>query len=157
MKRTIAAALLATSCVTIPAQYAIQDYDRYPAYRKDIALHNIARIFDSECRWENSFGSSTAAYEVNVGHLYCEQKICEKYMQIPTGNWQSASSCVRMESTSFDIPWLDVIEPRITAWPGGGEYCVNFSVSSRPFDFQARDQRQAQDLVEAIQIYTKMP
>ncbi len=151
MKQAITTAILLVSCATTPPLYAHRDYEQYPAYAKDVALHNIARIFSSECVRTNAFGSSKHIFEVNAGHLYCEQTVCKRYMQIPTGNWSSASTCTGNEDHSFDVPWLDVIEPRFVACPGGG--CVNFSVSSRKFDFKARNARQAEELAEAIRIY----
>ncbi len=91
----LGAGLTATLSSGTTVQYAKDDYNQYPKYQGDIALHNIRKIGQQVC--EDDFG-------VNEKGFHCQYTVCTNFV----ANSMTDSYCRNSSESSISFRWEEV-------------------------------------------------
>ncbi len=156
-KSLLLSAALAIGC-SGPTVYARQDYEQYPAHKKEIALDNLRQIAGNFCVQS---GPRSTRYPHCYEMTLDERKI--DYVEQNCARWgyyaiqgQTVESCQQKTNRSESIYWY-TIRKIVPGWQIEGGYNVKICGEGRTCSTITgfRDQRQAADFAEAMAVYLK--
>ena len=135
--------LLLASCVD-PVR-AKQDYDRYPTHKKEIALYNIGRIFEDNCL--------PGTWRVYDDGVECKNSFCKERTYNQSGIGQCGEN-ITLESNTTWSKISYVRECGHILGHAGWAVCVENSDGTTLY-FKTGDQKQTDELIEAMNIYRR--